>query len=295
MNAEGFAWPAGNRAAVLVTVNMDGERTILGSHPELEGSQKTLSTTHYGLRRGVDAVLNVLEEERVRATWFTPGMLVSAETELLRRIDQRHEIAMRGHDIRPVPMEDGPRRAFVEDALRAFSDLGITPRGFRLPAGEWPMGLAGDLLDAGIDWSSSFVGDELPFELPGAGGRSLLEMPYSYATEDRQAFEWNFAPAMPAGHSRIASYDDVLENWAWEFDGVRSEGSVFVLTLSPHIIGTPGRISLLAELIQHMRSADDVWFATGSELVDWWRHHGVERGERHPARVFLEESGWPAY
>ena len=289
-------WPEDCRVAVLVTVNLDGERALLGQHPHLADSEKTLSTTRYGLRRGVDAILSVLEQADVASTWFAPGALVRSDPAVVQRVAQHHEIGMRGDDIVPLDVLTAERRREeLRRAAAAFSEAGIVPRGFRLPGGEWPQRLVDELVGIGIDWSSSFVADDLPFTLPGTQGRSLLEIPWHYALEDRQAFEWNFSPPLPAGHSRIASYDEVLQNWMWEFDGALAEGGMFVLTLSPHICGTPGRIGLVEELLAHMRAREGVWFATGSALADRWRAAGSDRGPAHPAAVFLEESSWDSY
>ncbi len=290
-------WPDGHRAAVLITVNLDGERALLGQHPHLADSEKTLSTTRYGLRRGVDAILDVLQRASAPSTWFAPGALVRSDPALVQRVARHHEVGMRGDDILPLDaLTSAQRRESLLRAAAAFSEAGIAPRGFRLPGGEWPEHLVDELAGIGIEWSSSFVADDLPFALPGTQGRSLVEVPWHYALEDRQAFEWNFSPAIPAGHSRIASYDEVLQNWIWEFDGALAEGGMFVLTLSPHVSGTPGRIGLVEELLAHMRAQDEgVWFASGSELVARWRAAGGDRGPEHPAAVFLEESSWGSY
>ena len=41
--------------------------------------------------------------------------------------------------------------------------------------------------------------------------------------------------------------------------------------LHPQIIGIPGRIQMLEELLDEMLSKGDVWVATGAEIADWWR------------------------
>src|ERR1700686_4409551 len=39
--------------------------------------------------------------------------------------------------------------------------------------------------------------------------------------------------------------------------------------LHPYISGRPGRAKTLRSIIQHMKKADGVWFATGSEVARW--------------------------
>ena len=42
---------------------------------------------------------------------------------------------------------------------------------------------------------------------------------------------------------------------------------MFVLTTHPHIIGHRSRILILEELISHIQSFDDVWFATHEQVA----------------------------
>lgn len=58
----------------------------------------------------------------------------------------------------------------------------------------------------------------------------------------------------------------VLEIFKAEFDGAVAEGGLFLLTMHPHIIGHRSRIALLAELIEHMKRVNTVWFATHEEV-----------------------------
>jgi hypothetical protein len=41
----------------------------------------------------------------------------------------------------------------------------------------------------------------------------------------------------------------------------------------PYISGRPGRGKALRTIIQHMKAADGVWFATGSEVAQWCLDH----------------------
>ncbi|WP_308797863.1 polysaccharide deacetylase family protein [Agromyces silvae] len=290
-------WPDGHRAAVLITVNVDAERSLLTLDPTLEGRTKTLSTARYGIRRGLPAILAELRHAAVPASFFAPGSVVREHPGAFDEIARDgHDLGIRGDDLERLDgIEPDERRRLIARAVEAFRDRGLEPTGFRLPRGDWPLGLAADLLDAGIDWSSSWVAGDLPAMLPAGDGRSLVDLPFHHVADDRQAFEWNFAPALPKGHSRIASYEETLESWTWEFEGCRDEGLLWVLTVHPHIIGTPGRIGLLREMLRRIRRHDDVWVARGSTLASWWRVHGEAPDAGSAERVFLAEAGWPHY
>jgi len=59
-----------------------------------------------------------------------------------------------------------------------------------------------------------------------------------------------------------------------------------VLRLHPEIIGTAGRIDVLRELLADIRSRDDVWFATGSEMAAWWQQNVEANEPGHPVEVY---------
>ncbi len=54
----------------------------------------------------------------------------------------------------------------------------------------------------------------------------------------------------------------MLQVFIDEFDKAHEEGTMFLLTMHPHIIGHRSRMVILEELIEHIQSVDGVWFAT---------------------------------
>jgi polysaccharide deacetylase family protein (PEP-CTERM system associated) len=114
------------------------------------------------LKRNTDTVLELLEETRSRATFFTCGWIADNHPEVLRRIvDCGHEVACQGyihHNIQELSPEDFVKdfkrsRAAVEDAI------GRTVQGFRIGRGwiGWRDLWALDALArAGFAYDSSF-------------------------------------------------------------------------------------------------------------------------------------------
>lgn len=282
-------WPAGVRCMAAVTVNFDAETLLLSEDPTFEDRQKSLSVMRYGARRGVERLLEIFAEKAVPATWFLPGRVAETYPAVVRDIAQAgHSIGIRGYALERFGSLSRPATA---EALRrgmdAVSDVTGRPvRGFRLPSGNWPVSLAEQLLDRGIVWSSSWFGDDLPFHLPGPGGRRLLEIPVSYGLDDRIAFFWNFSPPMPAGQSRISSYAEALGNWIYELEGCQREGLCFVMQLHPEICGTPGRLRLVRDLLDAIRSPGDTELATCDRIAGWWQDRHPANDPGHPVEVF---------
>ena len=287
-------WPQNARCAVVVTVDFNDEHGILTQEPRIAGREKSLSVWRYGAKRGVDRVLDALEEFDVRSSWFVPGRVAETHAELVKRIDaQKHEIGNSGYrceDFDTLTL-DTQKDAFRAGQAALEQVLGRRAQGFRSFIGNWAPGFADFLRDEGVTWSSSWRGDALPyFHLPDTDGARttppLVELPLHYELEDEPYFAYNLSPAVPVGQPRIPSYREVLANWKHDFAAFHRFGLCFVLRLHPEIIGTAGRIDVLRELLADIRTRDDVWFATGAEMAAWWRQSVKGNEPGHPVEVY---------
>lgn len=287
-------WPGGKRMAFVVTVDFFDTAGILTQEPRMAGREKSLSVWQYGAKRGVDRLLDLLGEFKLPASWFVPGRVALAHRALVQRIHQAgHEIGnasfgCENFDALSLPQQRDSLAA-AQSTLREI--IGEAPVGFRSPFGNWAPGFAQHLRDAGIQWSSSWRGDDLPYfhpasGTPGAASPALIELPLHYELEDEPYFSFNLHPPVPVGQPRIASYREVLSNWKQDFAGFRRFGLCLPLRLHPEIIGTAGRIDLLREFMAEVVAHDDVWVATGRQVAAWWRSQREGNEAGHPVDVF---------
>ncbi len=72
----------------------------------------------------------------------------------------------------------------------------------------------------------------------------------------------------------MPSADLVYRTFEQEFDRAYREGTLFMLTMHPHISGHRSRIDQLEKLIAHMRAKPGVWFATGQQIADYVKRGG---------------------
>jgi len=282
-------WPEGQRFAVVVTVNFDAELALIAEDPTTASLGKTLSIFRYGAIRGAPRLLAAFSERGVATTWFIPGALVSRYRSLLDEVvSAGHGLGARGFWLERF--DRLPEQAILRALCSARAALAevsaLDDVGFRLPSGEWTPDLAAQLLDAGFVWSSSWTGDDLPFYVPAGKGRSIVDIPFGHTMNDRLAFSWNFAPPIPIGQSRIASYEDVLENWLLELEGCRREGICLVLQLHPEVTGTPGRVDLVWRFLDAVLETGDAWITTGAEIASWWKQNHPPSGMEHPVNLF---------
>jgi len=72
-----------------------------------------------------------------------------------------------------------------------------------------------------------------------------------------------------------------LTAWKYLFDELYEESAsaptYCPFTLHPYISSRPGRAKVLAEMIQYMKEHKGVWFATGSEIAQWWLKRGFSK------------------
>jgi hypothetical protein len=95
----------------------------------------------------------------------------------------------------------------------------------------------------------------------------IVELPVECIKDDAPYFGMNRASTLRP----YTSPASVLEIFKAEFDGAVAEGGLFLLTMHPHIIGHRSRIALLAQLVEHMKRVDGVWFATHEEVARYCR------------------------
>jgi peptidoglycan/xylan/chitin deacetylase (PgdA/CDA1 family) len=99
------------------------------------------------------------------------------------------------------------------------------------------------------------------------GDKQLVELP-------RQPF----GDGRTYGHRDSGNPNDTLTVWKAMFDQFYEESKIAPtfcpFQFHPYISSRPGRAKTLADLIEHMKSHEGVWFATGSEIAKWWLENG---------------------
>jgi peptidoglycan/xylan/chitin deacetylase (PgdA/CDA1 family) len=257
-------WPGGARVAVLLSFDVDNETLALASGKPTIG---TLSDGEFGARVGLGRVVNLLDRHAIPATFFVPAMSLKLHPEMagVIRASGRHEIGVHGW------IHEGPSSLSAEaerDLLgRAVDHLtkvtGKRPAGYRAPALDFGPHTLAVLRSLGIEYDSSLMADDRPYELLALGQPTgIVELPVSWILDD-------FVLLNPRAETQSAPRD-VLQVWIDEYDRAYDEGTAFVLILHPHVIGRRSRMVVLEALVDHIEAKGGAWFATlgqGAEYV----------------------------
>lgn len=278
MYVKGIKWPNGNKCVAMITINLNAELFWLQLDPNCVDMPKTLSLGQYGIKRGLDRILEIMGKRNIKATFFVPGWIAEHySSDIVRIRELGHEIAALGyaHENMALLAEDEQDLVMKKSINAIEKNCNVKPRGFRSPEGELTLDTLRIAKQNGMHYSSNLSDDDRPYYKDLDNGINLLEIPIHWANYDLPYFAFNYKPAFPAGQGRIANYSGVLSNWKDEFYGCHDYGLCYVLQLDPQIIGSPGRIGMLEELLDYMEELGDVWYATGSEMFDLYEERKV--------------------
>ena len=257
------AWPGGTRVAVLLSFDVDNETIALAPGNPSIGD---LSRGEYGARVGLPRILEVLDRHDVPASFFIPAVslrLAPEQAEMIRESSDAHEFGIHGwvHETNAL-LDSATERSLVERAVEDVRELtGYDPVGYRAPSWNFSPHTLDIIRDLGFLYDSSLMADDRPYEILADGEPTgMVELPVEWILDDY--------PLMNPLSERYAPPRHVLEVWKDEFDVAYEEGTMFLLTMHPHVIGHRSRIVVLDELIRYIREHDGVWFATHRQAVE---------------------------
>lgn len=266
------SWPGGARCAVALSFDSDHETNELRDGGKSIGR---MSQGEYGARVGVPRILRLLESTGIRASFFVPGVSALLHPDEQRRVvAEGHEIALHGwiHELNSQLPEAAERDLHFRAADALQKITGVRPVGMRTPSWDFSPATLKIERELGLLYDSSLMADDDPYELLEDGEPTgIVELPVEWIRDDAVYFNMHRFQALRP----YTAPQTVLDIFRREFDRAYAEGGLFLLTMHPHVIGYRSRISILEELIRHMKSQRDVWFATHADVA---RHvRGDER------------------
>jgi allantoinase len=267
-----LTWPGGAHVAVWVIPNIE----VFALDERMPGGSGNIpdvsvwSTRDYGARVGVFRIMDVLSKRGIRAS-------VTLNSEVCDAYPQIMEDAMEldweflGHNqsntrrLIDIPAET--EKQVVHDTLdRITQTTGERPRGWLGSGLQETWNTLDYLADEGVDYVCDWINDDQPY-LMDVGGRRMVSLPYSTEIND-----------LPAFHRYFQTVDSFEAMMRRQFDTLYREGAesgrVMAICLHPFVIGMPHRIWALESALDYIMGHDKVWFATGSEIVDYWLSSG---------------------
>jgi peptidoglycan/xylan/chitin deacetylase (PgdA/CDA1 family) len=281
-------WPGGARLAISLVVNYEegSERSFAagdtdqepltewGSYP-LPPDIRNLameSMFEYGSRVGVWRILDVLERHNVKSTFYACAVAFEHAPEVAKAaVAAGHEICSHGYRWEEIfRLSEEEEREHIRLAIESLEKTtGQRPRGWycRYGPSERTRRLIAE--EGGFLYDSDAYNDDVPYFVQVEGKRHLV-VPYTADVNDFRFWQANGPTTQGQFLEYLTDSFDVLY--------AESERTPRMMSLGLHcrMIGRPGRISALEKFIKYAKSFPGVWFATRSEIAQWWVDNHAE-------------------
>jgi peptidoglycan/xylan/chitin deacetylase (PgdA/CDA1 family) len=273
-------WPGAARVAVSVVVNFEegaeysiadgdsGNEAVYEIEQRIVGRPDPTIDSHfeYGSRAGWWRIMEVLERHGVKATVSASGRAVERLPLLARDAVRRgHEVSAHGwrwesHD----GLDEAAERDRIARTVAAIaSSTGVRPLGWHTRSPGSPNTRRLLVEEGGFLYDSDAYNDDLPYFVD-VGGKRHLVLPYAFDTNDMQFFHTQ----------RFSGADDFAEYVIDAFDWLRREGAhlpkMMSIGLHLRIIGRPGRIGALDQILRHIADKGDAWIARRIDIARHW-------------------------
>jgi peptidoglycan-N-acetylglucosamine deacetylase len=264
-------WGANVQCAVMLTFDLDAETLWLDGDLANLRKPGLISQGTYGPKVAIPLILDLLHRRGLFATFFIPSWTIDNHPDAVQAIvDAGHEIGHHGYiHEHPTNLTLAEEEAVLVSGIQAIERLtGQQPAGYRSPAWEFSSSTVELLARYGFRYSSNLMSDIFPFR---HAETDLIELPVQWLIDDAPFFYYK-----AGGQRPISSATNVYEAWTEEFEGIYRIGGLFNLTMHPQLIGRPGRLLMLERVIDYIEQCPDSWFATGSEVAEYWREMHAE-------------------
>jgi len=268
-----LTWPHGARVALWVIPNIEHflfDRSATPMSPasaRLSPDVLNYSWRDYGVRVGIWRMMEIMERYGIKGT---VALNADVCTHYPRIVEAGNALGWEwmGHGATNSIQLNSQGEQEERELIRGVVDTitagtGVKPRGWLSPAlSETPRTL--DLLaEAGIEYVGNWVNDDQPYPMRVKSG-SMHSIPYSA--------EINDIPAILDHHHSGESFAQMIcDQFDVLYEDGEKTGRVMSICLHPFVIGHPHRSKYLARALAHITSRKEVWLATGSQIIDWYR------------------------
>lgn len=255
-----ITWPNGARIAVWVVPNIEHFHLEL-SNPAPD--VRNISRRDYGNRVGVWRLMDVLAKHGIRGTVALNAEVARHYPRIMQAM-RKLDWELMGHGLTNSTMLTGLAKAdeaaVIQQTKALIEQQGPQMRGWLGPGLTETWNTLDLLRDAGVEYVCDWVNDDLPYRM----NNGLYSIPYSIELNDMPLFN---APSID-----IADFERRIRD---TFDVLYEEGAknarVMCIALHPFLIGVPHRIRYLERALAHITAHQNVWLATGSEIIRAYR------------------------
>jgi len=236
----------------------------MAKSPEKAPTIRTWGVRDYGNRVGVFRMMDLLSKYGIRATASLNADLCDQHPQIVEdalKLDWEFLAHNRTNAVWLSAIPPDEERDFIRYCIeRVTRATGKRPTGWLSSAMDETWNTLDHLVAEKVRYVTDWVNDDQPYRMQ-AGGGEIVYLPYSYETNDNAQIV-----------SRFASIDDFELMIKRTFDVLYRESEdsarVMAICLHPFISGVPHRIAGLDAAFRYICDHNDVWWATGEEIVN---------------------------
>jgi peptidoglycan-N-acetylglucosamine deacetylase len=255
------SWPGNARVAVNLSFDVDNESYLLAAG---ETSATTLSAADFGAETGLGRILEMLDRYQIPASFFIPAVSALLHPQMIPAIVKsgRHEVGVHGwvHEFLPAIDDAAEEERLLTQAIDYLTKAtGRRPVGYRAPSWAFSRYTLDLIRKHGFLYDSSLMAMDEPYEIMSNGQLTgLVEL----------SIDWTLTETPYLGRGgTMPSPEQLFQLYREEFDGAYEQGTMFLLTLHPHVTGHRAPMRHLDRLVSYMKSKPGVWFATGEAIA----------------------------
>ena len=274
-------WPGGARVAVSLVLNLeegaeyaiaegdDRNEAVYEVIDRLDGIPDPCLQSHfdYGTRVGWWRIMDLLQRHGVPCTVSACGRAVERSPQLARDAVRRgHEVAAHGWRWEShARMSEAEERTAIARTVATIEEVtGVRPVGWHTRSAASPSTRRLLMEQGGFLYDSDYYGDDLPHTVARPDGTPHVVLPYAFDTNDMQfQHTHRFVRAQD-----FSGYANDAFDWLWR----EGETAPRMMSVGLHLrmLGRPGRMSALEQILEHMLARGQVWFARRDAIARHW-------------------------
>lgn len=222
------------------------------------------SWADYGMRAGMSRILDLFNDRGLPAsTSINAGVIDAYPQAAEAMLKAGWEFIGHGIHQRAANHVEGGEEALIRGALERIERFtGTQPRGWLSPGLRETLETPDLLKKHGVDYVCDWVVDDLPSWMTTEYG-PLVAMPYNVEINDSIIY----AIERHATGEMARRLEFTLRQFEQESgDNPR----ILAIGLHPHLIAVPHRFHELVRMIDILQASENVAFATGSAICDWF-------------------------
>lgn len=260
-----WSWPQNKSMALCLSFDIDAETLWLTRNDINSRHLVHMSRGLYATKQALPRILCMLEEEGLKATFFTTAYTAEIHPEIIQYLaKQGHEIGYHGymHEVMDTYEQESALMDKVDYIFRRLT--GRRPVGVRMPDGILHDFHKQLWLDRGIIYSSNWRNNDGPFLLDIDGQEiPIVELPKDGVVDDTS---YDMYTLQHPEHYYLRSGREMVQIWRDEIDALAEEGRMLNFVMHPQFIGRPGYLRALRSFVRHAKKIN-AWIATDEAVA----------------------------